>query len=57
MPFSNADWCDRPNVLAYWCAGVLLLGVVLLGWLLASVVSGWLVRVRGFTPQAPWLSP
>ena len=41
------DWQDQPNALAYWCAGVLLFGVVLLGWLLVQSVSGWLVRLRG----------
>jgi len=47
MPCRTEDWYDRPNALAYWSAGVLLLGVVLLGWLLVQVLSGWWVRLHG----------
>lgn len=35
------------SALAYWSAGVLLLGVVLLGWLLMQALSGWIGRLRG----------
>ena len=47
MSCRDSDWQDHPNALACWSGGVLLLGVVLLGWLLASVLSVWIVRLRG----------
>ena len=43
----DSDWRDRPNAIGYWSGGILLLGLVLLGWLLVSVLSGWITRLRG----------
>ena len=49
MPCLTTDkhYRDRPNALAYYCAGVVLLGIVLLGWGLAHTLSGWLARPLG----------
>ena len=47
MPCRTEDWHNHPNALAYWSGGVLLVGVVLLGWLLVQVLSGWWMRLRG----------
>ena len=47
MPHLERDYQRFPSALAYYCAGVLLFGVVLLGWFLVQTLSGWLVRLRG----------